>query len=104
MPYTGGVGGCDEGQYPNGASNQADPTINVTSHEHNEAITDPQLNAWYDAAGYENGDKCAWDFGPLIGSAPAPARRSSSSTSRFARGSGSGRSLSVLSSPSSLRP
>ena len=39
MPYTGGVGGCDEGQYPNGSSNQADPTINVTSHEHNEAIT-----------------------------------------------------------------
>jgi hypothetical protein len=67
MPYTGGVGGCDQGQYPNGASNQADPTINVTSHEHNEAITDPQLNAWYDAAGYEDGDKCAWDFGALQG-------------------------------------
>jgi hypothetical protein len=37
----GGTSGCDEGQYPNGSSNQADPTINVTSHEHNEAITDP---------------------------------------------------------------
>jgi hypothetical protein len=60
--------GCDEGQYPNGSSNQADPTINVTSHEHNEAITDPQLNAWYDGAGYEIGDKCAWDFGPVQGS------------------------------------
>lgn len=58
--------GCDEGQYPNG--NDADPTINVTSHEHNEAITDPQLNAWYDAAGYEIGDKCAWIFGSLSGS------------------------------------
>jgi IPT/TIG domain len=53
-------------QYPN--SNPADPTINVTSHEHNEAITDPQLNAWYDAAGFENGDKCAWDFGAVSGS------------------------------------
>jgi hypothetical protein len=59
--------GCDEGQYPNGSSTGADPTINVVSHEHNEAITDPQLNAWYDAAGYENGDKCAWDFGTVSG-------------------------------------
>jgi hypothetical protein len=67
MPYVGGVGGCDPGQYPNGSSNQADPTINVTSHEHNEAITDPRLNAWYDANGAENGDKCAWLFGSLAG-------------------------------------
>jgi hypothetical protein len=59
--------GCDVGQYPNGSSTGADPTINVTSHEHNEAITDPQLNAWYDAVGYENGDKCAWDFGAVSG-------------------------------------
>ena len=50
QPYAAQSRGCDEGQYPNGDSNQADPTINVTSHEHNEAITDPQLNAWYDAA------------------------------------------------------
>jgi hypothetical protein len=66
QPYAAHAG-CDEGQYPSGASNQADPTINVVSHEHNEAITDYQLNAWYDAAGYENGDKCAWDFGALSG-------------------------------------
>ncbi len=58
-------GNCDEGQYPNG--DDADSTLNVTSHEHNEAITDFQLNAWYDAAGYENGDKCAWDFGTVSG-------------------------------------
>jgi IPT/TIG domain len=57
--------GCDEGQYPNG--NDADPTINVVSHEHNEAITDPRLNAWYDAQGAENGDKCAWNFGAVSG-------------------------------------
>ena len=65
MPYVGHVGGCDEGQYPNG--NDADATLNVTSHEHNEAITDPQLNAWYDAQGNENGDKCAWTFGTVSG-------------------------------------
>jgi hypothetical protein len=64
QPYAD-VSGCTEGQYPNG--NAADSTINVTSHEHNEAITDPQLNAWYDAAGYEIGDKCAWDFGSVSG-------------------------------------
>jgi hypothetical protein len=65
MPY-GQHAGCDEGQYPNG--DDADPTINVTSHEHNEAITDPHLNAWYDNAGYEIGDKCAWIFGGVSGS------------------------------------
>ena len=64
QPYAD-ASGCTESQYPNG--NAADSTINVTSHEHNEAITDPQLNAWYDAAGYENGDKCAWDFGTVSG-------------------------------------
>src|SRR4029077_16158279 len=57
--------GCDEGQYPNG--NDSDPTINVVSHEHNEAITDPKLNAWYDAQGQEIGDKCAWTFGSVSG-------------------------------------
>jgi hypothetical protein len=65
QPYAH-VNGCSTGQSPNG--NAADDTINVTSHEHNEAITDPQLNAWYDAAGYEIGDKCAWDFGSSSGS------------------------------------
>ena len=58
------VPNCDEGQYPNGSGsiNPADPTINTVSHEHNEAITDPYLNAWYDDQGYEDGDKCAWIF------------------------------------------
>ncbi len=60
------TGSCNPGQFPN--SNDADATINVTSHEHNEAITDPQLNAWYDAAGQEDGDKCAWYFGSVSGS------------------------------------
>lgn len=32
----------------------------VTSHEVREAVTDPELNAWYDNAGYEADDKCAW--------------------------------------------
>jgi hypothetical protein len=27
-----------------------------------EAITDPDLSAWYDSSGSEIGDKCAWKF------------------------------------------
>jgi hypothetical protein len=66
MPYADTVASaCDSGQRPN--NSDADATINVTSHEHNETITDEQGNAWYDAAGYENGDKCAWKFGSQLG-------------------------------------
>ena len=67
MPFTKSMPGCDAGEYPNGAATGADPTINTLSHEHNEAITDPAANAWRDAMGYENGDKCAWSFGTLSG-------------------------------------
>ncbi|MDX6448499.1 MAG: hypothetical protein QOG29_1956 [Gaiellaceae bacterium] len=67
QPYTMTVpSGCDSTQHPNGDA--ADPTINVVSHEHAETITDPLGNAWYDLAGYENGDKCAWNFGTATGS------------------------------------
>jgi hypothetical protein len=38
----------------------ADMMTIVTSHEIREAVTDPDLNAWYDGAGYEADDKCAW--------------------------------------------
>jgi hypothetical protein len=57
---------CGSGQSPNG--DDADSTINVTSHEHNETITDPLGTAWYDSSGAENGDKCAWNFGTALGS------------------------------------
>jgi hypothetical protein len=32
----------------------------VTSHEIREAVTDPDLNSWFDSSGYEADDKCAW--------------------------------------------
>ena len=35
----------------------------VLTHEIDETITDPFLNAWYDSVGSENADKCAWTFG-----------------------------------------
>ena len=38
----------------------ADMMTIVASHEIREAVTDPQLNAWYDSQGYEADDKCAW--------------------------------------------
>jgi hypothetical protein len=41
----------------------ADGMISVIAHEIEEAASDPDLNAWYDTAGNENGDKCAWNFG-----------------------------------------
>ena len=69
MPYADTVpAACDAGQHPNASVDpDADATINVTSHEHNETITDPNGNAWYDSSGYENGDKCAWNFGAVTG-------------------------------------
>lgn len=64
MPYTGtDLAGCGVPSTPN-HDIDADSTINVTSHEQNEAATDPLLNAWFDAAGNENGDKCNFNFGP----------------------------------------
>jgi hypothetical protein len=39
---------------------------NVSGHELSEMLTDPDLNAWYDASGAENSDKCAWTFGSKL--------------------------------------
>jgi hypothetical protein len=47
---------------PNGNAG-ADGMANLLAHEISEALTDPDLNAWYDQRGAENGDKCAWNFG-----------------------------------------
>lgn len=41
----------------------ADAMASVIAHEIEEAVTDPDLNAWYDRQGAENADKCAWTFG-----------------------------------------
>ena len=41
----------------------ADGLINVLTHEQEEAISDPDLNAWFDGSGNENGDKCNFNFG-----------------------------------------
>ena len=56
-------------QTPNG-NPDADVEVSPTSHEIMEAITDPDVNTgWYDAAGYENGDECAYVYGTTQGTA-----------------------------------
>jgi len=64
QPYVGVfLNGCSIGlPAPNGDA-AADAVVNVLAHEVEEAATDPELNAWYDASGQENADKCAWTFG-----------------------------------------
>ena len=72
QPYEGPYPGCaGNGQgFPNGLD--ADTTVNLISHEHNEAITDPLGNAWVanDGAGDENGDLCLLGFGTALGGTP----------------------------------
>ena len=50
-----------------GISPTSDPAaaaeVNTLAHETEETMTDENLNAWYDNRGYENADKCAWNFG-----------------------------------------
>ena len=55
---------CEEqtASSPNGNTG-ADGMASIIAHELEEAITDPDLNAWYDRRGLENADKCAWTFG-----------------------------------------
>lgn len=50
---------------PNG-DRGVDAMASIIAHEIEEAVTDPELNAWYDAQGYENADKCAWKFGSAV--------------------------------------
>ena len=54
-------------QSPNGDPD-ADTELSPTSHEIMEAITDPDVSTgWYDAAGFENGDECAYVYGTPVG-------------------------------------
>ena len=62
MPYAG-MPGCEVSSSPTGHLG-ADSVVNIASHEISEAITDPELNAWWDPmTGGEIGDLCAWTFG-----------------------------------------
>ncbi len=80
-PYAPALG-SPTSQQPGAVSGLATPyqqsqglaaLANVTAHELAETVTDPAYfprvggpywGGWYDATGAENGDKCAWTFGP----------------------------------------
>jgi len=47
---------------PNGDTG-ADGATSIIAHEQEEAISDPDLNAWFDTLGNENADKCAYNYG-----------------------------------------
>lgn len=58
LPYMPDAGySCGAGSVTGSA---LDGVSIVEGHELAEAITDPQLNAWYDSYGSEIGDICAW--------------------------------------------
>lgn len=50
---------------PNGNAG-VDGMVSVLAHELEETNTDPNLNAWFDANGAEDADKCAWTFGQKL--------------------------------------
>jgi hypothetical protein len=59
---------CEEQTKSPNHNSGADGLVNILSHELEEAISDPDLNAWYfDSNGNENADACAWQFGTLLG-------------------------------------
>jgi hypothetical protein len=76
--YTSGTGftcGSDAKfpvvESPNG-NVDADVEISPSSHEVNEAITDPDTSTgWYDSSGFENGDECAYVYDATAGAAGA---------------------------------
>jgi hypothetical protein len=57
-----GCSGCSVSGWSN-VQNQE----HFVCHETREAVTDPDLNAWYDNRGYEADDKCAWSPAPFLG-------------------------------------
>jgi hypothetical protein len=77
-PYVTGNLRCEDGEHPNNKPSDGALQGGLT-HEHNESLTDPELNAWYDANGAENGDKCrtfndTTEFGTPLGIAPDGSR------------------------------
>ncbi len=58
--------GCDP-QDSSGLHSQGLAALaNVSGHELSEARTDPRGTGWFDSAGSENADKCAWTFGTSL--------------------------------------
>jgi len=63
-PY-GATSACQTSGTPSPNSDpDADTASTAASHELTEAITDPELDAWFTAQGNEIGDLCAYNYGP----------------------------------------
>ncbi|MBL0171527.1 MAG: hypothetical protein IPP90_12485 [Gemmatimonadaceae bacterium] len=60
--YPSGCSAFGSTASPNG-DKPADSEVNTLIHEIEETQTDALGNAWYDNRGYENADKCAWQWG-----------------------------------------
>jgi hypothetical protein len=54
---------CSSGLASPNGDPHADAEVSTLIHEIEETTTDEMGNAWYDAQGYENADKCAWTWG-----------------------------------------
>jgi hypothetical protein len=61
--------GCADKSTPAPNNEFSDAEISFTSHESNEAISDPFGSSWFDDQGFENGDKCAYNYGTSLGTA-----------------------------------
>ncbi len=62
---------CQEPGTPSPNGNvDADEVASTASHELTEAITDPELSAWFTAQGNEIGDLCAYNYGTFTWTGP----------------------------------
>ena len=70
-PYVTGIPECDDGNHPNGSPADGQIEGGLT-HEHNESLTDPVPgSAWEDTrTGEEVGDRCNFNMGEPLGTAP----------------------------------
>lgn len=69
MPYDYSFqNSCTNGTASPNGDGPADAIINTLAHEIEEATTDMMGTAWFDNRGYENADKCAWNFGSTYSS------------------------------------
>jgi len=64
MPYDYAYpAGCTASKSSPNGDPAADAEVNTLAHEIEETTTDMMGSAWYDRRGYENADKCAWNWG-----------------------------------------
>lgn len=61
-----GDSGCDPKDTQTTHSQGLAALASVSGHEWSETVTDPRNGGWWDAAGNENADKCAWSFAPSL--------------------------------------